>query len=87
MVKVQRVDLALALNFLVKVVATLKNALMILPAIERLSKSEVVVIFSYDTHGESLYISPADMSAVNARILREKENKMRSFTSLLGRSC
>ena len=42
---------------------------------DRVSKPEVVVIFSYDTHGESLYVRLGDVSAVNARILREEENQ------------
>ena len=55
--------------------ATLKDALAILPAIDRASKLEVVVIFSYDTHGESLYVRPADVVSVNVRILREDDNQ------------
>ena len=55
--------------------ATLKDALAILPAVERASKPEVVVIFSYDTHGESLYVRPADVVSVNARILREDDDQ------------
>ena len=54
---------------------TLKNALAILPAIECSSKLEVVVIFLYDTHRESLYIRPADVIFVNACILREEDNQ------------
>ena len=56
-------------------VATLKDALAILPAVDRASKPKVVVIFSYDTHGESLYVRPADVVSVNARILREDDNQ------------
>ena len=54
---------------------TLKDALAILPAIERSSKPEVVVIFSYDTHGESLYVRPHDVLSFNARILRDEDNQ------------
>ena len=42
---------------------------------DRVSKPKVVVIFSYDTHGESLYVRPGDVSAVNARIQRKGENQ------------
>ena len=55
--------------------ATLKDALAILPAVERASKPEVVVIFLFDTHGESLYVWPADVVSVNVRILREDDDQ------------
>ena len=55
--------------------ATLKDALAILPAVERASKPEVVVIFSYNTHGESLYVRPADVVSVNECILREDDDQ------------
>ena len=55
--------------------ATLKDALAILPAVERALKPEVVVIFLYNTHGESLYVRPADVLSVNARILREDDDQ------------
>ena len=74
-VKVHSTDAASLLQFRVKIVATLKDALANLPAIERSSKPEVVVIFSYDTHGESLYIQPSDLISVDARILREEDNQ------------
>ena len=64
-----------SLQFRVEVAATLKDALAILPAVERASKPEVVVIFSYDTHGESLYVCPADVVSVNVRILREDDDR------------
>ena len=50
MVKVRGLDLALAVNFSVEVVATLKDALTILPTIERSLKPKAIVIFSYDIH-------------------------------------
>ena len=75
MVKVQGINSALAVNFSVKVAATLKDALTILPAIKRSSKLEVVVIFSYNIHEESLYVWLVDVSAVNACILKEEENQ------------
>ena len=53
----------------------LKDALACLPVVDLVSKPEVVVIFSYDTHGESLHVRPGDVSTVNARILREEENQ------------
>ena len=64
-----------SLQFRVEVAATLKDALAILPAVERASKPEVVVIFSYDTHGESLYVWPADVVSINVRILREDDDR------------
>ena len=35
----------------------------------------MVVIFSYDTHRESLYVRPADVVSVNARILRKDNDQ------------
>ena len=55
-VKVRFADAAPALKFMVEVAAILKDTLANLPSIEQSSKSEVVVIFLYDTHGESLYV-------------------------------
>ena len=68
-------DATSSLQFKVEVAATLKDALVVLPAIERASKPEVVVIFSYDTHGESLYVRPTDVVSVNARILKEEDDR------------
>ena len=62
-------------NFPVKVAATLKDALTTLPALDCLSKPRVVVIFSYNTQGESLYVRLGDVSVVNGCILREEENQ------------
>ena len=78
-VVVRSTDATSLLQFKVEVAATLKDALAILPPVKCASKSEVVVIFSYDTHGESLYIRPADVVSVNARILRE-DNDQREDT-------
>ena len=64
-----------SLQFRVEVAATLKDALAILPAIESTSKPEVVVIFLYDTHWESLYVWPAEVLFVNAHILREEDDQ------------
>ena len=74
-VVVRSADGTSSLQFRVEVAATLKDALAILPAVERASKPEVVIIFSYDTHGESLYVPPADVVSVNARILREDDDQ------------
>ena len=68
-------DATSLLQFRVEVAATLKDALGILPTIECSSKLEVVVIFSYDMHGESLYVWPTDVISVNACILREEDNQ------------
>ena len=75
MVKVQGTDSQEGVNFSLEVAATFKDALACLPVVDRVLKPEVVVIFSYDTHGESLYVRLGDVSAVNARILREEENQ------------
>ena len=53
----------------------LKDVLANLPAIERSSKPEVAVIFSYDTHRKSFHVRPHDVILVNARILREEDNQ------------
>ena len=73
-VKVNSVDAAPSLQFTVEVTTTLKDALANLPTIERSSKPELVVIFSYNTHRESLYVWPTDVLVVYARILREEDN-------------
>ena len=54
---------------------TLKDALATLPVVERASKPKVIVVFSYDTHGESLYVRPADVISVNMRILKKEDNQ------------
>ena len=54
MVKVRGEDSQEGVDFSVDVAATLKDVLACLPTVDRLSKPEVVVIFSYDAHGESL---------------------------------
>ena len=73
--KVPSADAASSLQFTVEVTVTLKDALANLLAIEWSSKPEVIVIFSYNTHGESLYVWPMDVLAVNARIFKEEENQ------------
>ena len=75
MVKVRGEESQDGVDFSVEVAAMLKDALACLPALDGMSKPEVVVIFSYDAQGESLYVRPGDLSAVNARILREEENQ------------
>ena len=64
-----------ALRFSVDVAALLTDALANLPAIDRSSKPEIVVVFSYDTQGESLYVWPSDVVSLNARILREDDSQ------------
>ena len=73
-VKVRSTDATSLLQFTLEVTATLMDALENLPEIEQSSKPEVVVIFSYDTHGESLYVRPTDVLSVNAHILKEEDN-------------
>ena len=72
---VRSMDATSLLQFNIKVAATLKDALAILPAIEWSSKPKVIVIFLYDTHGESLYVRPHNVLSVNACILREEDNQ------------
>ena len=75
MVRVRGVNSKVGINFLVEVAATLKDALTSLPAVGCSSKLEVVVIFSYNTQDESLYVWAGDVFIVNAKILREEENQ------------
>ena len=75
MVKVRGEDSQDGVDFSVEVAAMLKDVLACLPVVDGLSKPEVVVIFSYDAHGESLYVRLGDVSAINARILREEESQ------------
>ena len=72
MVKVRSMNSEVGINFSVEVAVTLKDALTTLPALNRLSKLEDVVIFSYDTQVESLYVRLGYVSIVNARILWEE---------------
>ena len=74
-VKLRSADATLALKFMVKVAAALKDALANLPVIEQSSKPEVIVIFLYDTYKESLYIWLVDVLAFNACILMEENNQ------------
>ena len=76
-VVVRSTDATSSMQFRVKVAATLKDALAILPAVERASKPEVIVIFSYDTHGESLYVRPADVLFVNACVHPQGRRRLR----------
>ena len=75
MVKVWGVNSEVGVNFSVEVAATLKDVLTSPPAINNSSKPKVVVIFWYDTYGESLYVWAGDVSAINARILWEEQNQ------------
>ena len=63
------------LRFSVDVAASLTDALANLPAIDRSSKLEILVVFSYDTQGESLYVRPSDVVSLNARILKEDDSQ------------
>ena len=72
-VNVRSAETSSALCFNVDVAASLTNALANLPAIDRSSKPEIVVVFSYDTQGESLFVRPLDVVSLNARILREDD--------------
>ena len=73
-VNVRSVETSSVLRFSIDVTATLTNALANLPAIDRSSKPEIVVVFSYDTQGESLYVRPLDVVSLNARILGEDDS-------------
>ena len=64
-----------ALHYSIDVAASLTDALANLPAIDRSSKPEIVVVFSYDTQGKSLYVQPSDVVSLNARILREDDSQ------------
>ena len=75
MVRVRGVSFEVGVNFSMEVATTLKDTLTSLLAVDRSSKPEVVVIFSYNTQGESLYVRAGHVSAINVRILREEENQ------------
>ena len=74
-VNVGSAETSSTLRFSVDVIASLTNALANLPAIDRSSKPEIVVVFSYDTQGKSLYVRPSDVVSLNARILREDNSQ------------
>ena len=74
-VNVRSAETSSALHFSIEVAATLTDALANLLAIERSSKPEIVIVFSYDTQGESLYVRPSDVVSLNARILREDDKQ------------
>ena len=74
-VNVRSTETSSALRFSVEVVATLTDALANLPAIKQSLKPEIVVIFSYDTQGKSLYVRPSDVVSLNARILKEDDSQ------------
>ena len=80
-VVVRSTDATLSLQFRVEVAATLKDALAILPAVERASKPEVVVIFSYDTQGKSLYVRSTDVISINVHPLRRRRSRGGYFQS------
>ena len=70
-VNVRSAETSSTLRFSVDVATLLTIAMANLPAIDRSSKLEIVIVFSYDTQGESLYVRPSDVVSLNARILRE----------------
>ena len=74
-VMVGSAEMSSALRYSVDVAASLMDALVNLLAIDRSSKPEIVVVFSYDTQGESLYVQPSDVVSLNARILREDDSQ------------
>ena len=73
-VDVSSAETSSALRFSVDIAASLTNALANLPPIDRSSKLEIVIVFCYDTQGESLYVRPSDVVSLNARILREDDS-------------
>ena len=83
-VVVRSMDATSLLQFRVEVAATLKDALAILPTVKLASKPEVIVIFSYDTHGESLYVRPTDVVSVTRASLGKTTIKGRIPTVPLG---
>ena len=74
-VNVGSAETSSALRYSVDVAASLTDALANLPTIDRSSKPEIVVVFSYDTQGKSLYVRPSDVVSLNARILREDDSQ------------
>ena len=74
-VNVRSAETSSALRFSIDVVASLTDALANLPAIDWSSKPEIVVVFSYDTQGKSLYVWPSDVVSLDARILREDNSQ------------
>ena len=74
-VNVGSAETSSALRFSVDVAASLTDALANLPAIDWSSKPEIVVVFSYDTQGESLYMRPSDVVSFKAQILREDDSQ------------
>ena len=73
-VNVGSAEMSSALRYSVDVAALLMDVLANLLAIDWSSKLEIVVVFSYDTQGESLYVRPSDVVSLNARILREDDS-------------
>ena len=63
------------MRFSVDIAAMLIDVLANLPAIDRSSKPEIVVVFSYNTQGKSLYVRPSDVVSLNARIPREDDSQ------------
>ena len=74
-VDVRSTEMSSRLRFSVDIAAMLTDRLANRPAIDRSSKPEIVVVFSYNTQGESLYVWPSDVVSLNARILREDDSQ------------
>ena len=74
-VNVRSAETSSVLRFSVDVAASLTDALANLPAINQSSKPKIVVVFSYNTQGESQYVQPSDVVSLNARILREDDSQ------------
>ena len=74
-VNVRSAETSSTLHFSIEVAATLTDALANLPAIEWSSKLEIVIVFSYDIQGESLYVRPFDGVSLNGRVLREDDSQ------------
>ena len=74
-VNVDSAETSSALRFSVDVAALLTDALANLPAIDRSSKPQIIVVFSYAIQGESLYVRPSDVVSLNAQILREDDSQ------------
>ena len=74
-VNVGSAETSSVLCFSVDFAESLTDALANLPTIDRSSKPEIVVVFSYDTQGESLYVRPSNVVSLNARILKEDDSQ------------
>ena len=74
-VKVQGMAVGSSVKFHFEMMATLKDAIKNLLDIQWITKLELLVIFSYNTLGESLYVCPTDVVAANTQIFREEDSQ------------